>query len=887
MGRPRNRKPGGRSGKPELETYRAKRSADRTGEPFGGSLGEGAGGAAAEPKLFVCQQHAARRMHWDLRLEMGGVLRSWAVPRGVPLDPTERRLAVETEDHPIEYVDFEGVIPDGNYGAGPMIVWDRGVYVAHIPMAEGYADGKLLFELFGHKLRGVWTLVRTASKGGKEWLLIKKPDGGSTIAGVGEPDPRSVLSGLTIDEVLQGIDRAAEIRGALEQAGAPRRVVDPRAVEPMLAQVEPEAFARDGWLFELKYDGYRVIAANEAGKATLRYRSGLDATAAFPEIARTIAALPGPRIVLDGEVVVLDDDARPNFQRLQKRAMLLRARDLDRAMREHPVVLYAFDLLGFEDFDLRPLPLVQRKELLRAVLPPAGAVRYADHVDRHGDALYRQVLQLGLEGIVGKRADSPYVAGRSAHWLKVRSEHTADFAIVGYTEAEGSRQGFGALHLAAVDPGRDGALVYVGRAGTGFTDALLLEIRARLDPLRRASPPCEGALPPGKKHVWVEPRLVAEVRFKHVTDDGLLRHPVFLRVRDDKPIADCIVPERARAGATDEPERSGPHAAAESVAAPEPDEDEALARDDDALAQALANTEPAARRVVISNPDKLFWPDDGYRKQDLVAFYRAVSPWLLHYLRDRPLVLTRYPDGIAGKSFFQKNAPPYIPPWVRTKQMWSEHAEREIEYFVCDDADAIAYVANLATIPLHVWGSRLADLQHPDWCILDLDPKGAPFPHVVRIARAIHELCEDIGMPSFLKTSGSTGLHVMLPLGCRFTFEQCRQLGEVIARVISMQLRDIATIERVVRQRQGKVYIDFGQNGHGRLLVAPLSVRPLPRAPVSTPLRWDELDEAMDMHAFNMSTVPHRLATMGDPMREVLELRPDLPAILEKLLRHT
>jgi len=589
-------------------------------------------------------------------------------------------------------------------------------------------------------------------------------------------------------------------------------------------------------------------------------------------------------VVIDGEVVVLDDDARPNFQRLQKRALLLRSRDVDRAMREHPVVLYAFDLLVFDDFDVRSLPLRRRKELLRMLLPPAGAVRYTDHVERQGEALYQQVLALGLEGIVGKRGDSPYVAGRSSHWLKVRTEHTADFAIVGYTEPEGTRVGLGALHLAAVDPAQGGVLVYVGRVGTGFTDALLTELRARLDPARRATPACVGAVAPGKKHVWVDPQLVAEVRFKHVTDDGLLRHPVFLRLRDDKPIADCVVPARAHAGASgDEPDSVAVPPEAEAEPEAEPDDPP----DDDALAQALATSEPSARNVVISNPEKLFWPDDGYRKKDLVAFYRAVAPWLLPYLRDRPLVLTRFPDGIAGKSFFQKNAPPYVPPWLRTKTMWSEHAEREIEYFVCDEVDAIAYVANLATIPLHVWGSRLADLQHPDWCILDLDPKGAPFPHVVRIARAIHELCEDIGMPSFLKTSGSTGLHVLLPLGCRFTFEQCRQLGEVIARVVSQRLRDIATIERVVRQRGGKVYIDFGQNGHGRLLVAPLSVRPLPRAPVSTPLEWDELDEAMDMHDFNMATVVARLESKGDPMLPVLDLRPDLPAILDKLLRHT
>lgn len=863
-----------------LTRYREKRSADRTAEPFGGVPTTSPGG----PKLFVIQMHAARRMHWDLRLEMNGVLRSWAVPRGPSLDPDDKRMAVETEDHPIEYVDFEGIIPDGNYGAGGMIVWDRGIYTAHIPMDEGYRDGKLLFELHGHKLRGVWTLVRTAGGDGKQWLLMKKPDGGSVRAGAQPPDDSSVLSGLTIEQLREGFGRTAELRAALLEAGAPRRKVVAAAVEPMLAQVGEAPFRREGWWFELKYDGYRVIAGATAHRPELRYRSGFEATAAFPEISRTLAALPYEHVVLDGEVVVLDDDARPNFQRLQRRALLLRARDVDRAMREHPVVLYAFDLLGFEDFDLRPLPLSLRKQLLQRLLPRAGAIRYADHVATEGLALWAQIEALGLEGVVAKRADAAYVGGRSPQWIKLRTEHTADFVVVGFTLPEGTRTGLRALHLAAWE---DGALIYVGRVGSGFDEAALAGLRAALDRRVRDTPACAGPIPSGHGFVWVAPELVVEVRFKHRTDEGLLRHPVFLRTRPDKPAADCTMPTTGHGDAPGEP------AAASAPTDTTPHDDDGDDDDDDG-ALALADREAAAaaptagpHRVVVSNPDKLFWPDDGLRKQDLVGFYREVGPWLLPYLRDRPLVLTRYPDGIAGKSFFQKNAPPYIPSWLRTKTMWSEHAEREIEYFVCDEVDAVAYVANLATIPLHVWGSRLQDLQHPDWCILDLDPKGAPFVHVVRIAREIEALCRDIEMPAFLKTSGSTGLHVLLPLGRQCTFEQCRALGEILAQVVARRLHDIATIERHVPSRRGRVYIDFLQNGHGRLLVAPLSLRPLPRAPVSTPLHWHELRDDLDTHDFNLRTVPARLAAVGDPMRDVLTLRPDLPAILQRLLELT
>ncbi|MCA9711083.1 MAG: DNA ligase, partial [Myxococcales bacterium] len=457
-----------------LDAYRRKRSGDRTAEPFGGDASpDGRPGDA--PRLFVVQMHAARRLHWDLRLEIDGVLRSWAVPRGPSFDPAVKRLAVETEDHPLEYVDFEGIIPEGNYGAGAMIVWDRGVWVALEPVDEGYGAGKLLFELRGHKLRGVWTLVRTkgtagggrpgrAGAGGKEWLLIKKPD---EAAHGPPPDDRSILSGLSIEELRRGADRAASVRARLQALGASRRPVDPAGLSLMLAETREEPFSREGWLFELKYDGYRLLAARPGGQARLRYRSGVDATHAFPEIARAVTALPFGGLVLDGEVVVLDDDARPNFQRLQKRALLQRRHDLARAMREHPVCYYAFDLLAFEDFDLRDLPLWQRKEILQQLLPPSGALRFADHVPERGLELFALVRQRRLEGMVAKKADSVYVGRRSAHWVRIRIESSDDFVIIGFTEPEGTRGARGSLHRAAFRGARP---VYAGRGGSGLTD---------------------------------------------------------------------------------------------------------------------------------------------------------------------------------------------------------------------------------------------------------------------------------------------------------------------------------------------------------------------------------------------------------------------------------
>ncbi|MDX1504018.1 MAG: non-homologous end-joining DNA ligase, partial [Thermoanaerobaculia bacterium] len=516
-----------------LEAYRSKRSPGATPEPFGGEGFE-------RPGLFVVQQHDATRMHWDLRLEIGGVMKSWAVPKGPSLDPEDKRLAVMTEDHPMEYADFEGVIPEGNYGAGAMIVWDHGRCVQRLDPDEGLAEGKLLFDLYGYKLRGRFTLVKT-SRGENEWLLIKKPDGGATGETVEELGPESVFSGLTVEELGRGADREAEIETRLQALGAKRRRVDPGRVKLMLARLADTPFSDPDWLFELKYDGYRVLASldrGDGGRPVIRlaYRSGRDATAVYPDLVRALSALPFSHLVLDGEVVVLDEEARPSFSLLQQRARLTNPRDAERASVALPAVLFCFDLLGFGDRDLRPLPLVERKELLRDVVPRAGPVRFADHLPERGEELYEQVRGVGVEGIVAKRADSPYRGGRSPHWLKVRAERTGDFAVVGYTLPQGARPGFGALHLAALHGPR---LVYAGRVGSGFSEKQLEEIRARLDTSRVAEPRFDDPPPRSSAHRWVEPQLVAEVKYTEYTADDLLRHPVFVRLRTDKRIEDC------------------------------------------------------------------------------------------------------------------------------------------------------------------------------------------------------------------------------------------------------------------------------------------------------------------------------------------------------------
>jgi bifunctional non-homologous end joining protein LigD len=822
---------------PKLATYREKRRPGATPEPFGAGAATGA--------RFVVQLHEARARHYDFRLEHGGVLVSWAVPKGPSLDPADKRLAVHVEDHPVDYIHFEGTIPEGNYGAGAVIVWDRGRFEAAKDFDAGLASGKLLFDLYGYKLRGRFTLVKT-KRSAKEWLLIKERDAYVRTGDDARLPEDSVLSGRTVEEVASGAVPGAALDDACLEAGAPERRVAFADVRPMLA-TPGKPFSRDGWLFEIKYDGYRVLGGKEGGRVRLFSRNANDFTAVFPEIAEAISALPYDDFLLDGEAVVHDAKGLPTFNGLQQRGRLVRGADIARAAVRWPATLYAFDLLLFGGRDLRGLPLAQRKGLLAKLLPTVGPIRLAEHIEREGDAMFAHLKDLGVEGIVGKRADSAYVGRRSADWIKVSARSSDDFAVVGYTPPKETRASFRALLLA--QRGADG-WVYAGRVGGGFTADDLASIGKRVAAGKDAPPPRDAEPERGAR--WIEPDLVVEVEFKERSAKGRLRQPTFLGVRIDKAPEDCWLPGEDKPL----PEAPVPKAKATRVKA-----------------------------VRVTNPDKVFWPAQGYTKRDLVDYYRAVAPYLLPFLDDRPLVLTRYPDGIEGKSFYQKDAPVYAPEWIRTESLWSEGSEREIRYFVIENEEGLAYVANMAAIPLHVWSSRVASLQRPDWCILDLDPKGAPFAHVVRVARAIHSLCEASDLPSYVKTSGSTGLHVLIPLGARYTHEQSRSMAELLARWVVRELPDIATVRRQVEKRDGKVYVDYLQNGHGRLLVAPFSVRPVPGAAVSMPLPWSQVTSKLDMHRFDMKTVPALLAKRKrDPFAGLMTEAADLPAALTRLM---
>ena len=832
-----------------LAPYRAKRAFDQTPEP---------GGLVPKPGpqqggLLIVHMHDATRLHWDLRLEMDGVLRSWAVPKGPSANPADKRLAVKVEDHPLEYGDFEGVIPEGNYGAGTVVVWDRGIWEPLEDPHEGLEKGKLLFNLKGYKLHGRWTLIKL-KKTEKEWLLIKERDEYVST----EPySNESVLSGLSNDELRTAKQRAEPIKKELEKLGAPKRALRVEDTDLMLAETREHPFSKEGWVFEVKLDGYRMRAACQDGEPILYSRKGLDFTESFPEIARAVKAIPFDGVILDGELVVTNESGHPNFNMLQARAKL-GAREAKRAAIEAPATLYVFDLLAFGGYDLRKLPLIARKAILQKVLPQTGPLRYSEHFEKNGEALYEQVMKLGLEGIMAKKADSPYRSGRSGDWLKIRADKIDDFVVVGFTKPKGARGGFGSLHVGAY---QDGKLIYRGRAGSGFTGDQLDEISAQLQALVRETPPCEppphGALPKGADHTWVEPKLVCDVRYKEITKDGLLRQSVFLRFRDDKKPEDVTIPG---AGSTEQRAKG----------------------EEGTMLPAPRSVLP--REVKFSNLDKVFWPEEKYTKGDLIEYYRSMAPWLLPYIKDRPVVLTRYPDGINGKSFYQKDAPGFVPDWIQTIPIWSEDTQRDISYFVCNDVESLVYLVNLGTIPLHMWMSRIDDLTKPDWCLIDLDPKDAPFEHVITLAKTMRKLCEQVEMPVFVKTTGKSGLHIMLPLGRQMTYQQCLQFAMLFARLVRDRHPDIATTQRTISKREGKVYVDAFQNRAGQLMVAAYSVRPSPGAPVSMPIEWDEVNAKLRNSNFTIANARKRMEKLGhDPVIKVLEQKPKLMGVLERL----
>ncbi len=843
-------------------------------------------------------QHGARRMHFDLRIEMGGTLASFAVPRGPSLDPADKRLAVQTEHHPIEYLDFEDVIPEGNYGAGPMIVWDIGrVRYLEAPGEAGEQSGKIDFVLSGQKLKGRFALVLTGKskdpeeRGQRQWLLLKKPDEHSRVGEqeITERQPHSVLSGLTISEIGQKAQVAAAIMEEARALGAKPGNVPCAELVPMLCSTstrgEPgAALQQKGRLYELKLDGVRIIADKHDDTVVLRYRSLRPAAANYPEVVRAVRALAPQRLVLDGEIVTFDERGRPSFQRLAPRIHARLPADVNQARIKVPVNYVVFDLLQIGPYDLRSLPLLERKRLLKRLLPGRGVIWVNDHALDDGRALYSFCKSAGLEGVVSKLAGGPYRQGpdRSRDWIKLKCEREDEFVVVGWLSGKNSRERLGALELATWDGEQ---WVYRGRVGSGLSDATIDQLLARLEPLKRADDPAVGEpLPYQGKRFFSEPQLVVRVSYLEWTPDERLRMAVFLGLREDVEPSSCqAAPPRYEPDSPgSEPEPAGQQAAASVASAS--GMPASAEREPAAAAQAPPDKGGMATRVALTNLSKVFWPEDGYTKGDLINYYAAISDTLLPLLRDRPVMLVRYPDGITGKSFYQWNVPKGTPDWLQTLVLRDEERDgKNVATFLVDSADALIHIANLGCIPLHVLACQRQTLDHCEFLTIDFDLGEQPLHVGVRLALSLRELLDELELPSFPKTSGQSGLHVFIPMGPGVSFDTAKALVELIGRMLQLRHPDVSTMERRVSERRGRVYIDTGQTGRSRTIVAPYSVRAYPGATVSTPLYWEEVHMALEPRQHTMFTVPSRVAEKGDPMERLLHERPNIPQAVARL----
>jgi bifunctional non-homologous end joining protein LigD len=895
-----------------LQQYSAKRAFEATPEPAPAPAPDRSG-----PLLFVVQQHAARRLHFDFRLEADGVLKSWAVPKGPSLNPADKRLAVPTEDHTFEYASFEGVIPEKQYGAGEVIVWDCGPYSpdedheyffhdraeAERRVLAGLEKGKLSIFLRGVKLKGSFALVRTSDR--KSWLLIKHKD---RFVDAGDVTARgeSVLSGMPVEALKRRPARERIPAAALAPAGPPEAL--PAKLSPMLAEIGDSPAVGAGWRYEPKLDGYRVLAFVEGDRVVLRSRRGLDYSAVFPDIASELGRQLVATMVLDGEIVAFGPDGRPSFDALQDRAQMKTAREIAAAEQATPTAYVCFDILHFAGVNLRAAPYESRRRYLAQCLLPSARVQLV-HADDDAHALYDAALASGFEGIMAKRRDSPYLAGkRSGYWLKVKSTQSAEFVVGGYTTGKGARASLGAL-LLGVWEAKD-RLRYVGHVGSGFDDATLAGIKPRLEQLKAAKSPFTAQPPLNGPATWLAPELVAEVKFAEWTDSGHLRAPVFLRLRDD------VDPRAVKRTAHPRTPTAAKPAAADSEVT------QVLHQLEDKR-NTLQLTVGAAR-IKLTNLDRVYWPADpaldqpALTKRDLLRYLTRVSRFMLPHLADRPLTMIRMPEGIRGERFFQKHWRQARPDFVRTVTVFSETKDESHEYLLCNDLATLLWVAQSGTLEFHVWHSRCAPgpdapgagtdfassleamersvLNYPDYLVFDIDPyiysgkepKGAEpelnlkaFEKGKEVAFWLRELLQGMSLEPIVKTSGKTGLHVFVPIERTLDFDAARQTCEMVGRhLLRQHPRDI-TMEWSVEKRTGKIFIDYNMNVRGKTLNVAYSPRGVPGAPVSMPLAWDELVKAHPLD-FRLTNAPERLERTGDRWQNALRDKQSLEEALER-----
>lgn len=801
-----------------LDEYSQKRDFKKTPEPKGEK-------DLSDQHRFVVQRHRATRLHYDFRLEMDGVLKSWAVPKGPSLYPPTKRLAIHTEDHPVKYLSFEGTIPKGNYGAGEMTIWDSGTYKSapnqKLSLVEQWKKGNLKIILNGKKLKGEFALVKTRSgENQNQWLLIKKKDQYSTEKDYDAEDFAETYTNPSVRK-LENLD--AE-----------------HFIEPMLASPKKEIFNHPDWIFEMKWDGYRMLSSIKKGEVNCYSRNGISFTKKFSKIADSLASIPFDAI-LDGEVVAIDEKGKPNFQALQNYP----------ENNWEDLRYYVFDILYLNGHSTLELALTDRKSLIPEVIEGCENVFYCEEVEGMGVAFYNKAIDGGMEGVVAKKMDSTYTPGyRSKNWLKIKTIETEEALICGYTESESDHL-FGSLILGNY---QDDELIYIGNCGSGFSQEDKKEYFHKFQSFRRKTSPFDQKIDlKGRIPNWMSPKLIAEVKFSEWTKEGKMRHPVFKALRKDK-----------------NPKEVKKQIPVEEV------EKMTSSSEDSAL-------EINGVVVPFSNLEKVYWPESGLRKYDLIDYYIRVSDIILPYLKDRPQNLHRHPNGISSEGFYQKDMDETVlKPWMETVEVFSKSNEKELNYLLCQNEATLLYMANLGCIEINPWNSRKNTLNKPDYAIIDLDPSEKnTFEEVIETAQATKEVLDELGIQGFCKTSGSTGIHIFLPLQAKYSYEEARDFTKLICYQILQKLPKLTTLERIKSKRGNRIYLDYLQNRKGQTIAAPYCVRPKPGATVSAPLEWNEVKKGLQIRDFHIQNVAERIKKKGDLFKPVLEKGIDMEKVLE------
>ncbi len=912
-----------------LNEYRRKRDFQKTAEPRGQTQRE-------TKSEFVVQKHAATRLHYDFRLAIDGVLKSWAVPKGPSLNPGDKRLAIQVEDHPIEYGGFEGIIPKGQYGGGEVIVWDRGTFEpeGNRSASEQVAGGELKFRLFGEKLRGSFVLVRLKRDPQKnEWLLIKHRDEYADSNWNADEHPESVLSGKTLQDMAEASpDKVRQWQSRVKDRPVARKALTPgikaqgtaapmpENVDVMLAQLADEPFSDPNWLFEIKWDGIRAVAYVRADAVQLFSRSKRDITHEYPEFHDLDRALKASTAILDGELVVLDQDGRSVFQRIQNRVGI--QKPSEKLRKDHPVTFYVFDLLYLDGIDIRRNALVERKRLLADILKSNDQVRFSQHQLQNGKELFAAAEEQSLEGIIAKKLDSSYIGGRTSAWLKLKIQKELDAVVVGWTEPRGSRKYFGALVLGLYS-GKQ--LEFIGSVGTGFDTKLQNQLFERLQKLEESRSSFRNPPRLREEITWVRPEMVARVKYANWTDDKHLRAPVFLGLRNDRDPESCTFlaenpkpstpngetreeaePETPRADEPQSTHQAHPatKAATHKVAAKQKttrkktsskrqDKDSANSYDYDELKNGTTDgltLELDSHQLKLTHLNKIYFPRGKFKKRDLLAYYLRMAPRILPFIEGRPMVLRRYPDGVDGKSFFQKEAPSFAPEWMKRATIFSDERGGDMDYIMADSAAALLYLTNLGCIDHNPWSSRADSQDCPDYVFFDLDPTpGTPFKDVLKLARCINSVLGRLKLARFLKTSGASGFHIFVPLERKYTYEQTRNFAAIVGRVVADEVPELVTFERSVRKRpKGRILFDSLQNAKGKPLACAYSVRAEAEASISTPITERELQHDFDLAQWNLATIDARLDGVGDLWKDFWDKRQGLDraiSLLEPMVR--